>query len=62
MKLAAPILISVTLLSLLTWWFFFDGGEPLTPTETTVVVGFYLMISFAIRWLWSRVQDRRDKP
>jgi len=62
MKLAAPIFISVTLLSLLTWWFFFDSGEPLTPPETTVVVGFYLMIGLAVRWLWSRLQDGKNKP
>lgn len=61
MKIAAPIFISVILLSLLTWWFFYESGDPLTPPETTLVVGVYLGIALVVRWLWIHFQNRRNK-
>jgi hypothetical protein len=59
MKIAITIFITVILLSLLTWWFFFESGEPLTPPETTLIVGVYLVVTLAVRWLWSHFQSRR---
>lgn len=59
MKIATQIFIAVILLSLLTWWLFFEGGDPLTSSETTLIVGLYLVAALAVRWLWSRFQSRR---
>ena len=43
-------LILVVILSLITWSFFYVKQMPLGSAETSVVVGFWLVVVFGIRW------------
>jgi drug/metabolite transporter (DMT)-like permease len=43
-------LILVVILSLITWSFFYVKEMPLGSAETSVVVGFWLVVVFGIRW------------
>ena len=43
-------LILVVILSLVTWSFFYVKEMPLGSAETSVVVGFWLVVAFGIRW------------
>jgi amino acid transporter len=43
-------LILVVLLSLGTWSFFYVKQMPLGSPETSVVVGFWLVVVFGVRW------------
>lgn len=61
MKIAAAIFIPVIFLSLLTWWFFFVSGDPLTPAETTLVVGVYFTVILSARWLWGYLHSKKGK-
>ena len=59
-------MILVLLLSLATWSYFYMYQMPLAPVETGVVVGFWLLVVFAVRWVlrWigrSRAKTAADK-
>ncbi|HZP04110.1 MAG TPA: hypothetical protein VFB43_04350 [Terracidiphilus sp.] len=43
--------ILVVLLSLVSWTFFYMKQMPLASAETSVVVGFWLLIVFGTRWI-----------
>jgi len=43
-------LVLVVILSLVTWSFFYVKEMPLRSAETSVVVGFWLVVVFGIRW------------
>jgi hypothetical protein len=49
----------VTVLSLATWLFFHVESMPLSPPETTVVVGGWFIIIFLGKLIWRRVRRRR---
>ena len=44
-------LILVVMLSLISWSFFYVKQMPLGPAETSVVVGFWLLVVFGVRWM-----------
>lgn len=44
-------LILVVLFSLITWSYFYMKQMTLAPTETSVVVGFWLLVVFGVRWV-----------
>ena len=44
-------LILVVLLSLVSWSFFYLKQMPLGSAETSVVVGFWLLVVFGVRWI-----------
>ena len=44
-------LILVVILSLISWSFFYVKQMPLGPAETSVVVGFWLLVVFGVRWM-----------
>ncbi len=54
-------LIIVLLLSLATWSFFYVRQMTLTSAETGVVVGFWLLIVFSVRWILGRFVHKPDK-
>ena len=58
-SLAAAII--VVLLSLATWSYFYMYQMPLTPAETSVIVGFWLLVVFAVRWIFRRIVHRKAK-
>jgi len=53
--------IMVVLLSLATWSFFWVRQMPLTPADTGVVVGFWLLVVFVFRWIFGRKSRGQDK-
>jgi hypothetical protein len=52
-------LILVILLSLATWSYFYVMQMPLTPAETSFIVGFWLLVVFGVKWMFGR--RRRNK-
>jgi hypothetical protein len=44
-------LILVVILSLVSWSFFYLKQMPLGSAETSVVVGFWLLVVFGVRWI-----------
>jgi hypothetical protein len=48
-------LILVVILSLVSWSFFYVKQMPLGSAETSVVVGFWLVVVFGIRWTISLI-------
>ncbi|MGD0931624.1 MAG: hypothetical protein ABR902_13320 [Candidatus Korobacteraceae bacterium] len=54
-------MILVVLLSLATWSYFYMYQMPLTPVETSVVVGFWLLVVFAVRWILRWIGRSRAK-
>src|SRR5215469_4463781 len=50
-----PPLTIVVLLSLGTWSYFYMKQMALTPAETSVIVGFWLLVVFAARWIFGRL-------
>ncbi len=54
-------MILVVLLSLATWSYFYIYQMPLTPAETSVIVGFWLLVVFAVRWILRWIGRSRAK-
>jgi drug/metabolite transporter (DMT)-like permease len=54
------LLIAVVLLSLATWSFFYVMQMPLTAVETSVIVGFWLLMAFSIRWVFGRLRHKKE--
>jgi uncharacterized membrane protein len=54
-------LILVVLLSLASWTFFYMKQMPLASAETSVVVGFWLLIVFGTRWILSLVSRTKRR-
>ena len=53
MKRSAGALLSILVLSLVIWVFFYVASpEPLDPAETVVVVGISAGVVYLSRWLW----------
>ena len=52
-------LILVVILSLITWSFFYVKEMPLGSAETSVVVGFWLVVVFGIRWALGMIGKRK---
>ena len=53
MKRSAGVLLSVLVLSLVIWVFFYVvSPEPLDPAETVVVVGISVGVVYLSRWVW----------
>jgi protein-S-isoprenylcysteine O-methyltransferase Ste14 len=59
-KPVASILVVVAL-SLATWYFFHLESMPLTPVDTTFVVGVWVVVVLIAKWLWGRFH-RNSKP
>lgn len=53
--------VIVVLLSLGTWSFFYLKAMPLAASDTAVVVGFWLIVVFAAKWLWGRFAQKRNE-
>lgn len=53
-KSLAPLTI-VVLLSLATWSYFYWKQMALTPAETSVIVGFWLLVVFVVRWIFAQI-------
>jgi hypothetical protein len=60
-KYLVPLTI-VILLSLVTWSFFYAKQMPLAPADTSLVVGFWLLVVFAVRWMLGRLTRSKSKP
>ena len=58
-SLIATVLVLV--LSLGTWSFFYLKAMPLAAPDTAVVVGFWLIVVFAAKWLWGRFSQKRNE-
>ena len=58
MKASSVTLAIILALSLGVWTLFYlmPAGEPLTPPETLVVVGFCSAVVLVGRWMWSAVR------
>jgi len=54
-------IVTVTVLSLGTWVFFYKEDMRLTASETTVVVGLWLAIVLLTKWLWVRIRGKGKK-
>jgi hypothetical protein len=55
--------VLAVLLSLGTWSFFYLKAMPLAAADTAVVVGFWLIVVFAAKWLWGRLaRKHNDSP
>jgi hypothetical protein len=50
----------VTVLSLATWLFFHVESMPLSPPETTVVVGGWFLFVFPGDLVWLRIRRKRS--
>jgi hypothetical protein len=48
------VVLTILGLSLATWYFFYVQGLPLTPPETSVVTGLWLVVVLFVRWIWRR--------
>ena len=53
--------VVVILLSLGTWSFFYIKAMPLSSSDTAVVVGTWLVVVFAAKWLWENLKGTRRK-
>lgn len=54
-------LILVVLFSLITWTYFYMKQMTLGSAETSVVVGFWLLVVFAIRWILSWIARHKSR-
>ena len=52
--------ILVTGLSLATWLFFYVESMPLTPPETTIVVGIWFLTVFLAKMLLDRIRGKKS--
>ena len=61
MKTSAGTLAAILGLSLGVWvlFYFLPLGEPLTPPETLVVVGFSAAAVLAVKGVWAGLRKRR---
>jgi predicted transporter len=50
----------VTVLSLATWLFFHVESMPLSPPETTVIVGGWFIVVFLGKFAWQRVRPKKS--
>jgi hypothetical protein len=50
----------VTVLSLATWLFFHVESMPLSPPETTVVVGGWFIVVFLGKAIWQRIRQKKS--
>jgi hypothetical protein len=48
-------------LALAIWSFFYIKNLPLTPSETTVVVGICAAVALSGKWIWSSLRKRGGK-
>lgn len=61
MKISLFLLLAVLGLSLITWWYFYQSGNPLESSETSLIVGFYLATVLLVRQLWVRIRKPGSK-
>ncbi|MFQ5946404.1 MAG: hypothetical protein ACE5NC_09190 [Anaerolineae bacterium] len=63
MKPSVGTLAAIIALSLGVWMLFYTltPETPLTPPETLVIVGACAAIVLLGRWIWSRLQPRRNQ-
>ena len=54
-------LILVVLFSLVSWSYFYMKQMTLAPAETSVVVGFWLLIVFGVRWILGRIVRHKSR-
>jgi len=45
-------------LSLATWLFFYFESMPLSPPETTIVVGGWLVVVLGAKWIWGLLHKK----
>ena len=61
LRKSSPTVIVVLGLSLATWAFFYLKSMTLTVKETTVVVGFWLVVALSVKWAWA-VCGKKGQP
>lgn len=62
MKLSFPKLIVIVALSLATWVFSFTFfAEPLTDSETMLVVAWWVVVVFMADRIWVHLRKRKGK-
>jgi hypothetical protein len=54
LKESFAVVFMIVALSLAVWYFFYIESVPLTPAETTVVVGFCAALVLCGKWVWGR--------
>lgn len=54
-------LILVVLFSLITWSYFYMKQMTLAPAETSVVVGFWLLFVFGVRWMVGWIRRHKSR-
>ncbi len=60
-KISLLLTVSILLLSLSAWAFFYAMGWPLQAGDTTVVVGLVALVVFSAKWIGSVLFKRLGK-
>ena len=62
LKASLGTTVAIIALSLAVWVFFYvvSPGEPLTPGETSVVVGVCAVIVLSAKWIWARLHKAKE--
>jgi hypothetical protein len=60
MRRSAGVLVAILIVALALWTFFYVATpEPLTPSETIVVVGISAGVVYLSRWVWGLLRRSR---
>ena len=57
-KKSVAAILTILALSLATWYFFQVQSMPLTPLETSFVVGLWVVLVLIVRGIWARFHKK----
>ena len=57
-KKSVAAIVIILAMSLATWYFFQLESMPLTPAETTLVVGIWVVLVLIVRGIWARFHKK----
>ena len=57
-RVSLVALVSILVLSLATWSFFYVQSMPLDSGSTLIVVGIWIVVVTLSRWIWQRLRKR----
>ena len=60
MKASVVTASMIVILALASWSFFYIKSVPLSPSETTVVVGVWAIVVLFGKWIWMRLRRTRE--
>jgi uncharacterized PurR-regulated membrane protein YhhQ (DUF165 family) len=60
-KVVMAAVSSALILSLITWYLFYQEGMPLNTADIAVVTGFWLAVVTMLKWLWKCFFAQRQR-